>query len=64
MARYITVRAKTSEELQAFLQAIEWIDSPNVSIIDEDMSICEALICDSDSGYEDDLTINVNADNE
>ena len=62
MTRYTTLRAKTNDELQAFLQAIEWVNSPHISILDENPRTCEALICDTDAVDEDDVEIIINGD--
>jgi hypothetical protein len=59
VSRYFTVKADTNEELQAFLQAVEWINDSSVVILDENLKRIEALIHDADSeGVDETIWVN------
>jgi hypothetical protein len=55
VAQYFTVKAESNAELQAFLQALKWVDDAAIEIVYENPRAKEALIVDKadNGGYED-----------
>ncbi len=63
MAKRYKIKASTTAELTAFLQAIEWVNDSAITIIEENNKTKEALIDDADDDGADEV-ISVNPESE